>query len=395
MLKNNFHGLRVASIFTAANWWTFVVRVVSACSVAIATLGGPASAWAQRATVMVKTTLGCSVAVDPNSLKVMSETPNSSSTWAWSGDCIDGLGTGRGVLRHVWKTGAGDYAYETVTVQTGQMHRGQFYGFVKHQFQTNSSNAELRKTYQPGYAFILFDRMVGISGLGLIASDAVLDPAGDALPVRGFEWGRELMSIGDSQIGNLMLMKVHCGLDKQRFPECGFGEGEQKYEVYRFTQMSPAIGSTGAPPPSSYTYCPNPRDRNSCSGLAVQLSQPFVDSIEAFLLDSLPKLKDIDGQTRKAGAELAKKRADEAAAKALAAERAAQADARVRADFDAKLDQATVGELFAMADEYKSKGGKDNLLKARAVLRKLVARFPEHKLALLSAQMLTDLQAAP
>lgn len=350
------------------------------------------STWAQSSQVMVKTTMGCLVAVEAQLVEMQTKDPSSSATWNWSGNCVDGLGSGRGALVHSYKAGSGEYIYEIVTTTTGQMHQGRYYGFQKIQSQTLSNNSAMRSGPRPVvFGFRYFDRQVVFSGLGLIGSDALLEPSGSATPARGFDWQRENVSIYDSKLGNLALMKVHCGLDKQKFPECGFGEGEQKYEVFRFWQTPPGFIYT---PGTSinYTYCPNPRDRNSCADLATQLAKPFVESIESFLVESLPKLQDIDGETRKAGAELAKRRAEEAAAKVKAAEQVAQAQAKAAAEFDAALDKAPVGELFAMADELKVKGGKENTLKARLVLRKLISRFPEHKLATLAAQMLGELQ---
>lgn len=57
--------------------------------------------------------------------------------------------------------------------------------------------------------------------------------------------------------------------------------------------------------------------------------------------------------------------------------------------FDSKLSKAPVGELFAMADEYKVKG---DYAHAKQALRKLLERFPDHKLAIPSASMLSELQ---
>lgn len=370
-------------------------RTFALC-IALVLFACPRLAFAQLPQVMVKTTTGCSVATDAATQKIITEDSKSSLTWEWTGDCAGGAASGAGVLRQNWKLGAGDFASESISTRTGQMHQGRFYGFSKFEYRSESNNSALRNRFSPSYAFEFLDQSLSIGGLGLIATDAVLDPAGNALASRGFDWSRDVMSIGTSKLGSLVLMKTHCGLDKNRFPECGFGEGQQKYDVFRFTQRPPNNFTETTPDPSKVvnTYCPDPRDRNSCSDLAAQLSKPYVEAIEAFLVASLPKLTDIDGQVRSAGAELAKRRSDEAAAKAQAAERAAQDQAKARADFDAKIDAASVGELFALADEFKSKGGKDNTQQARAALRKLISRFPEHKLAALSAQMLTEMQSA-
>ena len=50
---------------------------------------------------------------------------------------------------------------------------------------------------------------------------------------------------------------------------------------------------------------------------------------------------------------------------------------------------APVGELLSMADEYMSKGDRAS---ARVALRKLMGRFPDHKLAGIAATMLSELQ---
>ena len=57
---------------------------------------------------------------------------------------------------------------------------------------------------------------------------------------------------------------------------------------------------------------------------------------------------------------------------------------------DNKLNTAGVGELFVIADEFKSKG---DLIPAKAALRVLIPFFPNYKLAAQAVEMLGDLQA--
>ena len=78
-----------------------------------------------------------------------------------------------------------------------------------------------------------------------------------------------------------------------------------------------------------------------------------------------------------------------ARSKTEAAANGARKQAADSAAFNTSLERAGVGELFALADERKSKGDTQ---RAREALRKLMSRFPDHKLATLAAGMLTELQ---
>ena len=80
---------------------------------------------------------------------------------------------------------------------------------------------------------------------------------------------------------------------------------------------------------------------------------------------------------------------DVARRKAELAEQAGREKAAAAAAFDSSLERAAVGELFAIADELKSKGDTQ---RAREALRKLLSRFPDHRLAPVAAGMLTEMQ---
>lgn len=246
--------------------------------------------------VRVKTTKGCTILESPSLARMSSQSGVKSITWDWSGECTDGLGSGHGVLRFVTKMNEGNAAIELSTVTSGLMKQGQFQGFITFATEDFIPSTGKRRLGKPEYFFDFAGRRVMFGGLGLTASDAVLDPASNALPARNFDWAKEFIGIGDSRLGSLMLVKEPCGYLKQRFPECGLNPGDPNYEVYSFTRMSP--NGTDR----SHVYCPNPREKSSCAELAERLSRPFVDSIETFLIESIPKIYEPASAKRTAAA---------------------------------------------------------------------------------------------
>lgn len=337
----------------------------------------------------VPTKGGCLVAISEPMLSAYSQ--SGSLQWSWSGRCVDNMAEGLGELRLDLRGRTGERTREHTETTSGYAHQGLFYGFQKRRIQIQI--AGVTPIDNTLHIFCMPGRCVGGHGLGLKWSDSLLDPQLDALPERGFDWTRENISIHDSRMGSLALMKIPCGLDKQRFPACGFGVNEQNYDVYRFVH-TPAQADAA----KSYTYCPSPRDRNSCMSLAEKLAQPFVDSIEEFLIASLPKLTRIDGISRNAGTLLTQRRKTELALEAAAkqaveneaiAKEAAEKEASAMAEkqFRNTLKMLNAGQLFSKADELSSSGDP---LKAREVLRALVSRFPDHPLANTAAQKMSN-----
>lgn len=356
--------------------------------------------YAQTNHALVKTATGCSAYVETALVKALQD---GSSNWEWSGDCVEGLAYGVGSLRNTFKAGRDQSAYESIYSYTGKMHKGNFYGFMKFQFQSKHNNTAIpSKTYEPSWRFVFIDRWVGFNGLGLEGDESLLNNLTGGMPTKTTSSQREILGIGDSTIGDLSLQKIPCAIDPQTFPECGFGDGKLKYDVYRFNKTPLSANGTFDFNSVVRTYCPSPKDRSSCQPLIEGLVAPYIASIETFIRESMPKLADIDTAVRNASADLVKRRAAETAQKEKAAEmeamQKAQAADKIAKELAASkaayanfLNTAPVGQLFARADELSSQG---DTTKAREVLRTLVSRFPNHPLAATAAQQMATMSAA-
>jgi hypothetical protein len=346
--------------------------------------------FAQSNLALIKTVTGCAAYTDAAVLKAQSQITGSVSSWEWSGDCVDGFAYGEGVLRKTLKYGINENASENTYAYKGRMNRGKIYGFSTFQFETKNNNPAIpSKMYEPVWSFLFADRTVIIGGLGLEGSDALLSNAADAMPTQTISWQREIPSIGDSNLGNLSFQKIPCAIDVTKFPDCGFGDGKLNYDVYRFNKTPISTDGGFDFKNTERIYCPSPKDRNSCQPLVAGFTAPYIASIESFIREYKPKLTDVDAAVRNASADLIKGRELVAARKLEESNKVAGDLAVANSAFFAKLETAAVGELFGMADEFIS---KNDTAKARTVLRKLMGRFPDHKLAELSAKMLTDMQ---
>lgn len=331
-----------------------LAAAILVCGASVCSVG----AFAQANYEVVTTKSGCAVAVEESLLKSLRTA--GTLTWDWSGQCVNGMAAGFGERKQVLssKNAAAGFTMEITQTDVGHMHEGLFYGFIKSRSQTRSSLAEIKATDQSQYRFCHRNRCVAMAGLGLKGADILLDVKADALPERGFEWERDTMFINDGLSGSLMLMKVPCSLDKARFPECGFGADDQKYEVFRFSQIPVGGGA------HTHTYCPTPRDRSSCAGLAEKLSKPFVDSIEEFLIDSLPKLTKIDGINRNAGNLLTHRRKTELASEAVVADGSKTAGTR-KAQTQMMDDPKTVGRGAVHPEELQRQAEERRLADER------------------------------
>ena len=119
-----------------------------------------------------------------------------------------------------------------------------------------------------------------------------------------------------------------------------------------------------------------------------QFSGPLIDRILDFVAVSLPKIRQMLTQTSAAAATSKQEMAGAASGKAETGAPKSPNEENLNALLDAKLSTALVGELFAIADEYRSKG---DYVRSRLALRKLVSRFPDHRLAGLAANSLTEI----
>ena len=366
----------------------------------------PGIASAQREEILQKTQSGCSIFVDGALVRVQTQSPTSSLIVNWTGECVDGLAQGPGILRTTWKYGASANQSSTITTETMKVHRGKRFGFIKSEVE--SSRPELKfdctdakiainkflgtecvdtpnrvsVSKRSSWTIVWDGRGASLNGLGLRGDETLLAHEAGAMPKKALLI--EPNSSMSDGVETLMLTEAPCALEAARFPECGFGEGKQNFKVYYFSQFSGADFLKAIK-----TFCPQPTVLASCTGIAAQLAEPYVLRTEAFVRENMPRVRETEVAMLATLADAGRQRELEARRKANAAEQSAREVAAANSAFDAKLDKAPVGELFALADEFKSKG---DMGRTRAALRKLMSRFPDHKLAATAASMLTEMQ---
>lgn len=317
--------------------------------------------FAQNPKELFKTTNGCAVYASSTSAK---------AERVWTGECVNGLAEGPGEL-------------QTTTsfrqTERTKMHLGIPFGFSK--VQTVFSASELSNWPWPSltWTFRYGNRQVVFGSLGLAGNDSLLENRDGVLPARTVGVGGLYHTLNDGKTGSLVFYKNGCGGYVSQFPECGFAEGKQNYDIYLYAYRA---AGTDIKSPSTYTFCPQPRNLSSCSQIEPQLTEALIRSVEQFIQESMPSVRALEGEMRTALAARDQEKASAAAA-------VAREQASANAAFESKLNKGGVGELFAMADEYKSKG---DINRTRITLRKLMERFPDHKLAVQAANMLGDLQ---
>jgi len=144
------------------------------------------------------------------------------------------------------------------------------------------------------------------------------------------------------------------------------------------------------------TYCPDPRTSAGCEPLwreklgtllaeAEEIRSAALAQRERTIAEVRPLVSQYEA--RLAAAERDRR---EAAARA-AAEAQAEAE-RLDAEFQKSLATKNAGQLFALSDELRAAGETD---KARATLRALVSRFPDHPLAVTAAQQMSQMGSSP
>ena len=315
---------------------------------------------AQLPMVLQQTTTGCGVYGFPGLAKF-------NPVYTWSGDCVDGLVHGAGVLQTKWAP-----TNSVITSEEKSMfHRGKRFGFGHNKTRWEGGSTE-------AWNFFYDDKAVIFGGLGLQGDASLLSNASDAMPRRAIALTNQAF-IG--VFDKLIYSEASCLIDPARFDGCGMGEGKQDFKVYNLYRIAGAD--------TKRTYCPNPRDKASCEGLAATLSAPYVAEAETFIRANMPAVQAMMTAMHDAKVESERQRARAVVDKAAAEQEAARQQAAANASFERRLDTAPVGELLSMADEMLSNGDR---ARARLALRKLMGRFPDHKLAGTAATMLTELQ---
>lgn len=365
-------------------------RYFARAVICVAALGAvlPAVGHAQKVQTLLKTESGCSVFVDAKNVRTVYGDLRSVATW--KGDCLNGLAQGEGVLRITVSSSrssesAGVISTVTTTMKT---HRGRQFGFSREDTSLIFPSISVGDVVRPStdtritkWRFNWEDWGISFWGLGLEGDDTLLNHAADAMPRRSVGL-RANTGVGDDD-GSVDLLETSCLLYPARFPDCGFGESKPIYNVYVLRKVS------SKPEGRTDMSCPQPKELASCADLAAGMQTSYVVAAEVFIRESMPKVREMELAMQNALLLAAREKERAAKAQADAAVRAAREQAQANATFDGQLATASVGELFAMADEFKSKGDLD---RARKALRQLMGRFPDHKLAGTAAGILTEMQ---
>lgn len=172
--------------------------------------------------------------------------------------------------------------------------------------------------------------------------------------------------VGAASAGGAVFTKTRCAIEKGMFPECSFEAGKPNFHIYYFLQ-SPAGGGRAG----NKAYCPEPRQFSSCAAMGEAMAAPM----RATMQEAAEKFRD--------GIAAQFQRMDETLKLASGASPAAPPPAAA-----ADLDALPVGGLYAAADEALQRGDKPA---AKAALRALLRRFPDHPLAVVAAQQLGQL----
>jgi hypothetical protein len=274
------------------------------------------------------------------------------------------------------KTMSGSYESTTTSLQT--VNAGIPFGYM----------FEPQRVFMPGVvnppsvSFIHDGQAMAFSeGWGLSVEGLAGEGMAMKLPTRAPISVRALQRL-NTGTRVMVLQKSPCMLHKERLPSCA-NESEQQRDVFEFSEFKVGGDSRVNYDNRRRTYCPDPHDLASCAPLAEQLGAPYRAEILAFLQRAKPE---VDALLRRINSPAPPAAALAASPAAPSMEKAGSPAAAAAAD---TLEALPVGALFAAADEAASKGDKAG---ARAALRALLRRFPDHALAAAAAKQLTALQ---
>jgi hypothetical protein len=363
-----------------------------ACALGAMLISPPATA--QNEMVLIKSESGCSF----YALVAMSEgfkaIPDIKMTWRWSGECVGDLAQGMGRATMAYSN---QFVTGSMSIQQ-HYHAGYPLGYGRHTAKSGNFSSE-------SWLFSYQGKMVGFNGMGLEGSESLVSSPTILMPTENPSALKKNDNLF-TPTRNIQFLGSHCGLHKARFSDCGFGEGEKKHEVYLLTEMQRTGNPKADYAARKETFCPNPLDGASCVGFASTMTAPHRAEVLAFIAQSKAG---VDETFVRMNAVLvaAGKAAPNAAAGSnqraaipvngsttlgitVSGITAPGAIARSSDPaFMQSLNTYTVGQLFSMADDYESKSDKPT---ARAILRKLIERFPDHALAGLAAKQLVAMQ---
>jgi hypothetical protein len=338
------------------------------------------AAFAQSDMVLLKAESGCNFYFPAEWSAAFSEIPDTKRTTRWTGECVGGLTQGMGSVIFERKF---QNTTSTTNIILQRHHAGYPMGYGKQTFKSDFYNSEY-------WLFSYQGKVVAFKGMGLEASEQLLNATTVLMPTQNqssLKKNDNLATLNRS----LQIWGLPCSMYKSRFPDCGFGEGEKKYEVFLLIEQ-PRTGDHKADYEArKETFCPNPVDITSCIGLANATATAYRADILAFIARSKPGVD--DGFSRMNKVLLSAGKASQGSEISPSPNSATPSSVKLAPGNDSafveSLNSFSAGQLFSMADDYES---KSDLSTARAILRKLIERFPGHALAALAAKQLVTMQ---
>lgn len=207
--------------------------------------------------------------------------------------------------------------------------------------------------------------------------------------------------------------KAPCATDPAAFPDCQAAGGYDVHGVTVYPSDKIPGGARFNEPGSGVvtTWCPNPKASAGCEGVWLQKAEPILAGIRAYIqvIDqrNAARMVELAALNAEWERDFGKPRSPPPPPPASPPPAApvvqtstqpaepgappAPAPAVAPAGGDAggvRLETMNAGELFAHADAERAAGRRDG---ARAALRQLLSRYPEHPLAVIAAQQLTQL----
>ena len=295
--------------------------------------------------------------------------------WEWLGACVGARAQGPGTM--TVNAVDGSYGVQTRTLA----HAGLAFGY-RADISTFRQPQGVPAT--PAMPVNVFFRHAGqwvrfTDGWGLSTQGLTGDQLPMPLPQRVAVRPVELASLHSGR-RMLMLMPSQCILHP-KIPGC---TDNPERKVYQLTET--ILGDTPGANRRQSTDCPDPFSLPSCAALIEQRAASLRDEVLAFIAAARPDHEARLQRMRDTLSQAAPATPANAAAPASARDATAPAAAKLPA---ADLDQLGVGALFALADEAQARGDKAG---ARAALRTLLRRFPNHKLAERAAALLPTLR---
>ena len=356
---------------TSPQAWPF--RSIANAAGGMLLFGTMACALAQPSDLVPQRAEGSGCTVHLSRDLVPPTTPGMKRTISWDGACIGGSARGLGTLsvEFVIDTGI-ERASPTKSSSRQTMIGGRPFGYMGLYHTTGSYSYTVPQSV-PGIGFVH-------EGLEVAFSE------GWGLSLQGIEVGGTTMKIPDiapvttrrnqfikNGYKTLMLMGSSCLLHKT-LPSCNGWEEGVVFELAEFNDSLPALARYEK---RRITYCADPHEIKSCAPLVERLGAPLRADILALIQRAKPEVEGI--LQRMTAFSMATAGPSAPVATAPAVQTAAVA---------IDVEKLSVGALFSAADEAAVKGDK---VGARAALRALIRRFPDHPLAATAAKQLSAL----